>query len=169
MEERLRQAALIPGFMSDHELRWLAEQAADRDVVVEVGSWQGRSTKALAVAKMVWSVDNLRGIGPAFCEDIDGHFRTNLVAELDAGRVRVVREPSPEAAGRFSDADMVFIDADHDYPAPLKDIEAWARVLREGGLLCGHDCDMPDVARSLNESGLDWRPVGWGSLWCVDG
>ena len=48
---------------------------------------------------------------------------------------------SVEASRKFKDKsmDIVFIDAQHSYPEVKKDISAWKKKIREGGILCGHD------------------------------
>ena len=38
-------------------------------------------------------------------------------------------------------ADFVFIDGAHDYESMKKDIQACKRILRPGGIICGHDFD----------------------------
>jgi hypothetical protein len=45
--------------------------------------------------------------------------------------------------------DMVWIDAGHTYDAVLADIRAWKG--RATKILCGHDYDIPDVARAVQE------------------
>ena len=48
---------------------------------------------------------------------------------------------------------MMFIDGDHDRPAPEQDVEAWLPKLRQDGLLCGHDAYHPGVQRALRKLG----------------
>jgi predicted O-methyltransferase YrrM len=64
-----------------------------------------------------------------------------------------VLEPSIEAAEVMPDAvlDFVFIDANHTYPHPLEDMEAWWPKVRKGGLMTGHDYLWPGVRQSLDE------------------
>jgi hypothetical protein len=61
-------------------------------------------------------------------------------------QLRVVRLTSAEASGLFAGRfdttgyfDLVFIDADHAYESVVDDIRCWRRLVRRGGVLCGHD------------------------------
>jgi hypothetical protein len=58
-----------------------------------------------------------------------------------------------EMAGGIADGilDFVFIDADHAYTSVRKDILAWAPKLRVGGMLSGHDINLPGVAQATRE------------------
>ena len=51
-------------------------------------------------------------------------------------------------------AQMVFIDASHDYRSVTNDIATAKRLLAAGGVLCGHDyCDYwPEVKRAVSDS-----------------
>lgn len=140
------------------ELAWLGDQAQTRQTVVELGSYLGRSLKILALTcpGTVYSVDNLVGVGDRPTKHgvgMDAVFRKNLAAEIESGKVVVIRKGTVEAARGFEDGsvDMVFIDADHSHPAPLNDIEAWLPKLAPNGLLCGHDADFRGVKRALEQ------------------
>lgn len=169
------------GTMLGVELSWLAEQASHHDVIVEVGSWTGSSTRALAenTSGVVYAVDTwdppdmenyehvLRDKEPdwlykKFLENMKG---------LSVGKVVPVKMLSLEAVeylkGKIS-SDMVFIDASHDYANVKADILAWRSLLVGGGLLCGHDYDVkwPGVIRAVNEL-LPSRRIVAGRIWAI--
>src|SRR4030042_2379122 len=54
---------------------------------------------------------------------------------------QIVRDWSMEAVKRFADEslDFVFIDANHDYKYVKEDIREWAKKVRKGGIISGHD------------------------------
>ncbi len=175
-------ALKIDGWMSEAELRWLAEQAQQHQRIVEVGSWLGRSAVALA--------DNVAGaipeprVGIVYCVDVwDGTIAPGMSGggwtretcyaafrENAKGRCIVpVRRRSPEAVRGFDfmSYDMIFLDADHSYEAVRADIEAWRPVLAPGGLLCGHDFSeqFDGVRRAVREMLPNYH-LGPGWLWC---
>jgi hypothetical protein len=66
--------------------------------------------------------------------------------------------------------DLVFIDAAHDYASVKEDIHRWWPIVRDGGMLIGHDYNhkWPGVERAVAEC-LDLMVVGCApdSLWFV--
>lgn len=172
------RAAAIEGWMSPQELKWLAERASTRRTIVEVGSWMGRSTKAMSLATLgrVYAVDTWAGSaehqhkvsrvgGP---DALYERFRRSLKAEIAAGKCIPVREDSAAAAAHFKGkADMVFIDANHAYGMVKRDILAWRPLLKPGGLLCGHDHNSawPGVMKAVSELVPKRRLVAGTSIW----
>lgn len=180
----LTRALAVPGWMERDELAWLADQAARASVVVEVGAWQGRSTRALAdhCPGVVYAVDSWNGpcltdagdVHP-FQADVYDHFVAHLGDLMEAGRVVAVREPSAMALPRLrlqlgAVADLIFIDGDHRYIACAADIAAALPLLRPGGILCGHDFtnpDWPGVGQAVRERfGETYHRAG-KSIWWV--
>ena len=167
-----KAAEQIDGWMTQYELTWLASHAAEMREVLEVGSWKGRSTFALASAcnGPVYALDHWEGsrddfrISPelghkAFAEFLQnvGHF-PNL---------RVIRADSTKYEPESSDfrIDMAFIDGCHAYEDVLIDIRKWRGRARR--LICGHDINLPDVARAVAEEFGDSVHYGAGSIWFV--
>lgn len=70
------------------------------------------------------------------------------------GRCTMLRMTSAEAVQRVEQADLVFIDAGHDYPNALADIQLWWPKVRVGGFLTGHDYQhkFPGVMRAVAKS-----------------
>lgn len=66
-------------------------------------------------------------------------------------RVVVHRATSIQAAARFSESsfDFVYLDADHSYAAVLTDLEAWAKTIKPGGCLMGHDYVDDEASRRM--------------------
>lgn len=187
----IENALKISGWMKPEELIYLAEQASTRKLVCEVGSWMGRSTRAIAdnllEGGVLYAVDTWQGTpGPKECglllkdkpEDwLIEQFRANIGAEHLAGpryKVRTCQGTSLAGAdylcnhyqNRF---DMIFLDAAHDYDSVKADILAWRPYLAPGGLLCGHDFggSFPGVERACRELIPGVRKVGAGSIWAA--
>jgi glycosyltransferase involved in cell wall biosynthesis len=139
----------IKGWMTFPELTFLYETAKKQKIIIEVGSWKGRSTHALLSGckdGMVYAVDTWKGSEDirddtswmAEREDVFKVFQFNT---RGFDNLKIVRKKSVEAAKDFENgmADMIFIDAGHDYKSVKEDIEAWLPKLKKGGLFCGHD------------------------------
>ncbi len=176
----------IPGWMSTSELEWLASEAKDCTRIVEIGSWKGRSTKAIATHTpgIVYAVDHWKGTGDD-CEEMQheiasngpdalhDEFVKNLEPELRAGKVIIVRAASDDAVAEVRrlldghDADMIFIDGDHTYASVSRDILNYRGLLREGGLLAGHDYSLawPGVIRAVDELIPHRCLIPTGSIW----
>lgn len=153
----IERAKRIEGWMSEPELLWLADQAEKHSTIVEVGSYLGRSTRALAdnTPGVVYALDDWYGprdfpltpeqrrlAAPRFCEYMSGVLLTKVrPIVLDHAKLYVDLHP-----------DMVFIDGDHEYDNVRRDILYWKSVLSPAGLLCGHDWDVFEgVNRAVKE------------------
>lgn len=65
----------------------------------------------------------------------------------------LIRKPSIKAVKRFADGslDFVYIDADHSYPAVKEDITIWTPKVRSGGIVSGHDYQLEEVIKAVDE------------------
>jgi len=61
--------------------------------------------------------------------------------------------------------DFVFIDADHKYESVKKDILAWTPKLKIGGMISGHDINMPGVLQAVSELIPNFKIVGIDKCW----
>lgn len=145
----------IDGWMSAAEIEFLQKAAAGCKSVVEIGSWKGRSTKALLdTGAHVTAVDHWQGSdtikGLAESQDVYAEFTKNVGHYPN---LRVIKKPSLEAAASLNGDrfDMVFIDAGHTYEDCKNDIEAW--LPRAKNIIAGHDYSTgwPGVMRAVQE------------------
>lgn len=70
----------------------------------------------------------------------------------DDKRVTIWRMTSEEAAKEVpDDLDFVYIDADHNYPKVMLDLQSWYPKVKQGGILAGHDTFASGVLNALLE------------------
>lgn len=180
VDEAVATAANIHGLCTTtSELRRLAELAHDAEFTVEVGSYMGRSSKALALATkgIVYCVDTWRGSE----EDTDGEktretspevlyssFIRNTWNEISTAKIIPLRCDSVEGAKIFKELgytfDLLFLDAGHNYEWVTRDIQAWKPLIHEGGVIVGHDLPHPRMVDALNDYLPNWKP-SVGMLW----
>lgn len=162
-------AEKVQGWMRPEELEWLGTQAATRKVIAEVGSWMGRSTRAIAdnlpEGGYVFAVDTWLGsdeprhkemlagkpLSPNAEKPGDNWLMDQFCANFPEAyikeyphRVRPYQGTSLAGADYLGSHytfrfDMIFLDASHDYENVLADIKAWDPLLAPGGIMCGHD------------------------------
>ncbi|HEY5957463.1 MAG TPA: class I SAM-dependent methyltransferase [Polyangiaceae bacterium] len=161
---------------------------------VEIGCKEGRTTshvlRALPLARAV-AIDTWRAMphqsgvecGETYdrwdFNEIEREFRQNI-SGLE-GRCLMIRATSEFVAARFAQlcsphlgatfADVVFIDASHDYTNVKADILNWSANLGHNGILAGHDFNesWPTVRRAVLEV-LDPSSVRFGpdAVWYVE-
>jgi predicted O-methyltransferase YrrM len=160
------------GYMMDEELRWLAQQSRKSKTVIEIGSWHGKSSRAIA--------DNLPEDGRLYCIDTwqgskveqetnhvsaklkDGdhaydEFTRNLWDHIECGRVVALRMHGHNGARLLLDSgvrcDLLFIDGGHAKGETLTDISLFLPLLKKGGVISGHDYRngmWPDVTEEVH-------------------
>src|SRR4051812_39536079 len=121
--------------------------------IVEIGSFQGRSTIVLASAApdgaVVFAIDPHAGNdrGPqeisgfeAAAEDDHAIFLANLRGAGVDDRVTHLRMFSDAALTEFDgEIDVLYVDGAHRYAPARADIRTWGRRVRPGGTLLIHD------------------------------
>ena len=146
--EHARQAAAgAHGWLSDAqgEALFAAASRPHPGAIVEIGSWQGRSTIWLAAGarfagRHVFAVDLHEGSR----EDPSARTYDQFIENLRAADLLSVVTPlvmrSSAAVSRVADpVDLLFIDGDHSIAGARSDAEAWLPRVREGGTVMFHD------------------------------
>jgi len=132
------------------------------DIVVEIGSFRGRSATMLALA-----LQNVDSDAPIF--SIDPHTdqpfnaqQVRLALSQIGQSKRLVQMPYPsDRACRLlkpNSASLIFIDGDHSYDQLLSDFRHYKEILAPGGCLIFHDYGYGNHNR-LPEANPDVRRV----------
>jgi hypothetical protein len=146
----------VRGWMTEGQGRALFEAAAGCPAggrIVEIGSFQGRSTIVLALAAApsveVVAIDPHAGNdrGPqeidGFAEqaaDDNARFEANLRSARVRDRVTHLRTFSDDALGDVAGAiDVLYVDGAHRYGPARADIHQWGAKVRDGGTMLVHD------------------------------
>jgi predicted O-methyltransferase YrrM len=156
----------------------LASEVPPNGTIVEIGSFQGKSTVILGSAATdtatVYAIDphagNDRGPGQWEGEAAEGQedyvaFMDNLANVGVRDRVTYVREFSQKAHEFVpGDIDLLYVDGAHGYAPALSDIDEWGARVVPGGVMAIHDVYTSlfvslAVIRSLWFSGT-WKYLG---------
>ncbi len=166
----ISKALKIEGWMEKPELEWLARTASSHKIIVEIGSYKGRSTRALTdnTDGLVIAIDNFFGppeIELANRDTIYDQFVSNMAGVNNLAVIKADHRdlPNPEFV-----PDMVFIDGSHDYESVKADILYWLPRIAPGGILSGHDYGWcPGVEQAVNELLPHKQVAPATSIWFV--
>ncbi|MBM3822050.1 MAG: class I SAM-dependent methyltransferase [Verrucomicrobia bacterium] len=166
LEEVQHRIRSVNGWLSPMEVRTLyrlARGCTGRGVIVEIGSWQGKSTLCLAGGSQAVNGPKVYAIDPhvgspehqmegkiwtfdAFQKNIaDAGLSDRVVpiVKMSGDAVRDMREP----------IELLFIDGAHEYEAVKADFENYEPWLMEGGVIAFHDTvGWPGPERLVAES-----------------
>jgi len=149
-----------------------AQQATNDSLIVELGSWKGRSISFMGVelvnankAPKIYCVDTWKGTPQlARWAVIENNLYDTFLQNIQPiqSLITPIPLPSLEAVKRFDDGsiDFFFLDASHEYEDVLADLKAWYPKVKPGGVFAGHDYldpDWPGVERALKEYPPMWN------------
>lgn len=143
----------IDGWLSDREgelLYNLAKNCKGKGVIVEIGSWKGKSTvwlakgskagnkvKIYAIDPHTGSSEHKKQYGKIWTFE---EFKKNIKnAKVDDIVVPIVKT-SEEAAKNFNKpVELIFIDGAHEYDLVKLDFKLWFPKVIDGGIIAFHD------------------------------
>jgi MMP 1-O-methyltransferase len=132
----------IPGWLTDEEgeaLYELARACRGDGVIVEIGSWKGKSTVCLGLGSRAGSSVPVYAIDP-HADYRFGDFKTNVDRAGIAELVRPIASLSQPAAEDFDESiELLFVDGSHEYDLVLEDFEKWVPKVVDGGWVAFHD------------------------------
>lgn len=146
-------AANVDGWLEESEgelLFDLARNCEGRGVIVEIGSWKGKSTLWLGKGSMagkkvkVWAIDPHTGseehhkvFGKVWT--FDAFNKTIANAGLQPIVFPLLKTSSDAAVNFENPVELIFIDGAHDYESVKSDFELWFPKVIEGGIMAFHD------------------------------
>jgi predicted O-methyltransferase YrrM len=153
--ELRRRLDALPGWLTYEEgeaLYELARACTGRGVIVEIGSWRGKSTTCLGLGSKagnrvpVYAVD--RHTDGTFPD-----FQANVAAAHIQELVLPIRGLSQEVVSDFHEPiELLFIDGAHQFELVKQDWERWVPKVVEGGVVAMHDTTgFPGVRRVAEE------------------
>jgi glycosyltransferase involved in cell wall biosynthesis len=145
---------LVKGFMVPGQEEYLFNkvQSLPKDaIIVEIGSFQGRSTVAMASAcigtdRHIYSIDTWDGNDSDFSErqffeiwqqNVENNNLSQYVTPLRGYSHDVLNRWMELAEGKA--IDFIFIDGSHQYEDVLKDFEMSFPLVKDGGWIAFHD------------------------------
>jgi predicted O-methyltransferase YrrM len=152
-EEIYQLVDTIHGWRSPKEgklLYNLAKQCTGRGVIVEIGSWKGKSTIWLAKGSKagnnvkIYAIDPHSG-SPEHKEWYGNirtfeEFKSNIkTAEVDDIVIPIVKSSFEVASNFHEPVELIFIDGAHEFEAVNQDFELWFPKVVDHGLIAFHD------------------------------
>jgi predicted O-methyltransferase YrrM len=156
------RAEFVENWFTDESCSTLAELVRQvEDIpgrIVELGSWEGRSTLAIAGAtgRQVDAVDTWRGarsdgyqLTQVKTRDVFAQWTANLADQPHVTPYRMDwRRYTSTIGGPVA---LVFIDADHTYDEVSAQITAFLPLMSPGGIICGDDYPMVQVWTAVRD------------------
>ena len=173
----------IHGWLRDDEARCLyriASACTGKGVIVEIGSWKGKSTVCLGRGTQqgqsvsIFAIDPHTG-GPeqhrTYGKTVDtfDEFQRNIEQAGISNLVIPIVKTSEDAAKAWDGRPIEFlwIDGVHEYDYVIKDYTLWEPYLMEGGLIAFHDSMQPGPRKVIfehifaNDHFVDLQFAGW--------
>lgn len=172
-EENKKQEALskiqnylsIEGWLTTEEalgLYSIAKKLSTKKqpVVVEIGSWKGKSTFCIAIGLQngeINCIDPFNAAGEEGSREIYEknkgekslieQFQANLSTKPSGVLIKTLQGYSNQFIDSFSQIDFLFIDGDHSIKGCRFDFVEYEKFIRPGGFLAFHDYDpnRPDL------------------------
>ena len=166
LEKYVDIAMSAEGQISRAEAKALIELASHvprGTVIVEIGTFRGRSTTAVALGAILGNGNRVYSVDPhvEFQGVFGGHFGPSDQAELYKNLVKakvghvvaVVSLPSQAVARAWNakNVGLLWIDGDHRYAAVSADYHCWSPFVVPNGLIAFHDQSAPGVKQLLAE------------------
>jgi MMP 1-O-methyltransferase len=145
----------IEGWLTEYEAFGLYSTASKlpaKSIIIEIGSWKGKSTYCLAMGLKngnVFAIDPFNADGETGSKDVYENIRGELPL-LDQfinnmnrlgvdSKVEPLKGYSKQFISKFNNIDFLFIDGDHSIAGCDFDFLNYAHLIKKGGFIAFHD------------------------------
>lgn len=159
-------AATVEGWLSKEEaaaLKQLARNVRVHGCIVEIGTYRGRSSIAMAEVidpnsgVRVFAIDPhdpFVGVNGGQYGPVDQQELYRAIADRQLGSIIAVICLSSKAASSGWDRgpiDILWLDGDHSYKGLKNDLACWLPHMGSDGIVAFHDTNLPDVQAVIGE------------------
>jgi MMP 1-O-methyltransferase len=142
----------VPGWLTDEEGQALFELARDcsgTGVIVEIGSWKGKSTICLGLGSRAGRGVRIFAVDP-HADYRHGEFKDNVERAGIGDLVTPVKGLSQQVASDFDQPiELLFVDGSHEEELVREDFDKWVPKVVEGGVVAFHDTTWHDGPRKV--------------------
>ncbi|HKF14593.1 MAG TPA: class I SAM-dependent methyltransferase [Gaiellaceae bacterium] len=142
----------VPGWLSDEEgeaLYELARECTGKGVIVEIGSWKGKSTICLGLGSRAGSAVKIFAVDP-HADYRHGEFKENIERAGIADLVTPVKGFSQDVVAEFDEPiELLFVDGSHEEEDVRHDFDTWIPKVVDGGIVAFHDTTWHDGVRKV--------------------
>jgi predicted O-methyltransferase YrrM len=142
----------VPGWLTDEEGQALFELARDcsgTGVIVEIGSWKGKSTICLGLGSRAGRGVRIFAVDP-HADYRHGEFKDNVERAGIGDLVTPVKGLSQQVVSDFDQPiELLFVDGSHDEELVREDFDKWVPKVVEGGVVAFHDTTWHDGPRKV--------------------
>lgn len=132
----------VKGWLTDTEAQFLYSQAkacTPGTVIVEIGSWKGKSSICLSQGSAAGGNVHIYAIDP-HQDDSYQEFEHNVSSAGVRELVTPIVKTSADACeGWTQPIGLLFIDGNHEHDMVEQDFLLWSRFVVEGGIIAFHD------------------------------
>ena len=171
----------IEGWLTDKEavqLFALAKKCTGDGIIVEIGSWKGKSTICLAKGSQQSNGVKIYAVDPhqetfthknwSTGQSTLDQFRENIKkSNLDELVVPIVKTSRDAANDIDKPVELIFIDGNHQYEAVREDLQRWFPKVKDGGIMAFHDTTDYDGPRRV-VSEFVFRSKYFKHIHCID-
>jgi len=148
--KELQNILKVPGMPTQNEVEYLyrlGQSNPGKGVILEIGSWKGKSTICLARGSMIANGEKVYAVDPhkpladeGYVEDTEAEFLANIrEAGVETHVVPLVMTSEEAAKKWHQPIRLLWIDRDHRYEQVRKDFLLWEPHVIDGGIIAMHD------------------------------